>query len=191
MIIWNVSALKKANQWALVDPFGQSVLTSLPGQMRPHSMTYRGLFGTFWGSRYRSDKTRCAHSADPRPKNWRRGQRRLSEASFDQLRIRRRNEAVPSLTIRHHGRPPAITADNFLGKDRSAIEKVILKIRELRRNQRGDQGSTCNEERQHRKQLPPVYRSGKDNFLKKRQGHHIRLAPISASGLRSPFVREI
>ena len=44
MIIWNVSALKKANQWALIDPFGQSVLTSLPGQMRPHSMTFNGVY---------------------------------------------------------------------------------------------------------------------------------------------------
>ena len=127
-------------------------------------MPQQSLFGTFRRHLHRSDKTRCAWCAGTGPKNRRWSEGGLNETPLDQLRIWRRNEAVPSLTIWHHGRPPAITADNFLGKNRSSIQEVILKIRELRWNERGDQRSTCNEERQHREQLPPAAESGKDNF---------------------------
>jgi len=137
-------------------------------------MRQQSLFGAFWGFRYWSDKTRWAWSASPWTINRRGGEGWLNEAAFDQSWIRRRNDTVTSFSVWHHGRAPAVATNNFLGKNRSSVEKVILKIRELRWNERGDQRSTCNEEHQHKEHLPPASHSGKDNFFKKTPSHPAR-----------------
>jgi hypothetical protein len=189
MTIWKVSALKKANQWALKDPFGQSALTNPLSQMRRHSMNQRGLFCAFRGRCRRSNKAQCALSADPRPINRRGCTGWLNETPINVGLVRGRRDTVTALSIRHHRCAPAVAAYNLFGSDGSSVKKVVLKFGERWLNECGDQGSACNEEREHKEHLPLASHSRKDNFWKK--GTYIRLAPISASGLRSPFVREI
>lgn len=128
------------------------------------------LFCAFRGVNCGSNQAQCAWSTAPRTINRGGCKGRLDETLFNEGLIGRRNDTIAPFSIRHHWRAPAVAAYHLFGSDGSSIKKVVLKFGERWLNERGDQGSASNKEREHKKHLALASLTGKENFLEKESG---------------------